>query len=133
MYPTTPTENRTTHIRKQLQLFMNQCDVDGRKEGWKEGWKEAATKMILKLAPLRVDPKAVAIYSVCHVSHTNSPLPHGLPLFVIVRHGPKIEGGGGNDVSLYQSHHNIPNGILFANAWQATSTRPQPRTRDRIE
>jgi hypothetical protein len=31
-------------------LFMNQCDVDGRKEGWKEGWKEAATKMILKLA-----------------------------------------------------------------------------------
>jgi hypothetical protein len=37
-----------------------------------------------------------------------------------------------NDVSLYQAHHNIPNGILFSNAWQATSTRPQPRTRDRI-
>jgi hypothetical protein len=45
--------------------------------------------------PLRVDPKAVAIYSVRNVSHTNGPPPHGLPLFVIVRHGPKIEGGGG--------------------------------------
>ena len=42
--------------------------------------------------PSRVDPQAVAIYSVRHVSQTNGPPPHGLPLSVIVRHGPKSSG-----------------------------------------
>ena len=43
--------------------------------------------------PSRVDPQAVAIYSVRHVSQTTCSPPHGLPLSVIVRNCHCSEDG----------------------------------------